>query len=302
VSRIYFHSEHGRAEVNGSERAWLGLLCKNLAFGLLDTDADRVLPLVAPGHYLHEQNRTDLGWGLRWDRMLKTALHCDSDTGELLAWRGRRLNTLGIYLNTAILVGSDSVKLAARIDGQCEIHAFVEGKNRTWFADLVDRALEDGVFRRGLWFKPHLNTPAGAEVWHEQGWDDVTKLLRSRDDGPVVMSYSVCDGFPNRMATDVPKPTMPDDWQREGWSAEEWADLDDGERAEYWQEQVDEQWSSQPESVQWEQAMAGLRSSWKLLEIKPETFGTYRFDEGLTVLDLNAADRDARLERAYADA
>lgn len=292
MSRIYFHSEHGEAEVNGSERAWLGNLCKDLAFGLLKTDADRILPLITPGHYLHDQDRTGLGWGLKWDRTLKTALHCDSDTGNLLLWRGHRLNTLGIYLNTAILVGSDSVKLAARIDGQCEIHAFVEGPNRAWFADLIDRALADGVFRDGL---------LRGNDWSEQGWDDVTKLLRSRDDGPVVMSYSVCDGFPNRTATGVPTQPMPDDWRRDGWSAEEWAEIDDYERAEYWQEHVDEQWYSQPEPATWEQAMAGIRSSWKLLEIKPETFGTYRFDEGVTILDLNAADRDARLERAYAD-
>lgn len=293
MSRIYFHSEHGTAEVNGSERAWLGNLCKNLAFGLLDTSADKILPLIAPGHYLHDQDRTQVGWGLRWDRTLKTALYVDSDTGNLLLWRGRRLNALGIYLNTAILIGSDSVKLAARIDGQCEIHAFVEGPNRAWFADLIDQALEDGVFRRGL---------LRGDVWSEQGWDDVTALLRSRNDGPVVMSYSMEGKFPRREAAEIPTPQIPDGWQRDGWSVEEWADLDDGERAEYWQEHVDDQWWSQPELARREQAMAGIRSSWKLLEIKPETFGDYRFDEGLTVLDLNAADRDERLEQAFADA
>lgn len=299
MSRIYFHSEHGEAEANGSERAWLGNLCKKVALGLLDTDPDRILPLVTTGHYLHGQGRIGLGWGPMWEQALKTALYVDSDSGKLLTWRGRRLNTLGIILNTAILVGGDAVKLAARIDGQCEIHGFVEGKNRAWFADLVDRALEDGVFRRGM----HVpDRPGDLGTWRDQGWDEVTALLRSRDDGPVVMSYSVCDGFPNRTATDIPTPPMPDGWRPDGWTDEEWAELDEGERAEYWLEQVDEQWWSQPESVQWEQAMAGIRSSWRLLEISPETFYDYRFDEGLTVLDLNAADRDARLERAYADA
>lgn len=59
MSRVYFHSQHGEAELRGSERAHCGLLVDHLTDGFLSSiygeDVQRLLGLVRPDHYLHKQ-------------------------------------------------------------------------------------------------------------------------------------------------------------------------------------------------------------------------------------------------------
>lgn len=96
----------------------------------------------------------------------------------------------GVGLNRVLDVGSDVLRLAARVHGQCEIHGFVEGRNRVWFSDLVLRGLEFGVLR--------VTIPRTGKASFPSGWLEVVSLLCAhRRDRPVVSSYSVCDIFPS---------------------------------------------------------------------------------------------------------
>jgi hypothetical protein len=99
---------------------------------------------------------------------------------------GKKLESLYAQLNTAMSAGSPSIIFAARLHAQCEVHAFVEGLQRAWLADVIEKGLEDKVLR----IQPD------DERWN-RGWVRVMDLLRERDDEPVVTSFSVCRQFPH---------------------------------------------------------------------------------------------------------
>lgn len=84
---------------------------------------------------------------------------------------------LSIALNTVMVAGSDVVKLMARFVGQAEIWPFIEAKDLPWFCGLIQKGLDQKIFRRGF------------------GWEGVIERLSSCD-SPVVLSYSVTSQFP----------------------------------------------------------------------------------------------------------
>jgi hypothetical protein len=310
VSRVYFHSEHGTAELRGSERAHLGQIVDRMTTGFLSSmygdDVDRLLGLIRPGHYLHKEDR-GTGWLGPWVQSFTTALNVGFRDG-LLSWRGKPIDPFALRLNTALKYGNDTVRLAARLHGQCEIHCFVEGVSRAWLAGLITDGLDAGIFREGQWF---VDGPSrGPAIWHPQrkwsdeGWRDVVKLLLDRDDEPVVCSYSVCDQFPNAEAAGWMPPPMP-----EGW-APNWATGEDGraewerdypgveERRSYYEDEAAGLWYDLPADEQWRRALAGVRGNPGGLEISPAEFGKFYFAHGLDVTDLLAPDYADRLDKA----
>ncbi|MEU7170230.1 hypothetical protein ABZ949_01910 [Micromonospora tulbaghiae] len=300
MSRVYFHSPSGDAELYGSERAWL----RSIARGPSETawaldpyrEIDRArqilawVPEVPDGpygaNYLHNglreaeaqeatNKRAYAGWQpgqpltgptsyepqRRLINALRTALRVD---GLRMTVAGVEMHTSNLDLNTALVAGSDPIRLAAKIDGWCESHCWVEGPDRAWLASIVDQGLTAGLYRKGLWYS---DTPDGPrDKWSDQGWQQVTDLLRARDDEPVVLSYSVCDGFPN--------PEIA------GQAAES-----DG-------------WYELPAAEQWETAMAGLRRERPWARLAPDTLGEVMFGLPVTVYDLFAPDRDERIRAA----
>lgn len=70
---------------------------------------------------------------------------------------------MALAANTALVLGSDAVKMAARIHAQCEIHGYFEGKNRKWAADIVRKGRQAGIFRANM------------------GWEEVIDLLEKGD-------------------------------------------------------------------------------------------------------------------------
>ena len=90
-----------------------------------------------------------------------------------LTLNGTQYSLLDLQLNSAIAVGGDAMKLAARLHGQCEIHCYVEGPNRAWLASLIEDAFAKHIFRTG------------------QGWEETCTMLRKSADSPVVCSFSV---------------------------------------------------------------------------------------------------------------
>jgi hypothetical protein len=198
MSRIYFHSPSDTVEVWGRERASMNLYISDLfilALGISDyasTD-DPITRIVEPTHYSLRDSR--------FPHSLKTALGVAS-SGTVLVVDGTPVDVFSAQLNTALDVGSDVVKLCARIHGQCEIHAYVEGAHRQWLADIVEEGLQVGIFRPDM------------------GWNGVASFLRARSDEPVVTSYSVCDQFPNPHVAEW-KPPVQD--REENWDA--WYEL-----------------------------------------------------------------------------
>jgi hypothetical protein len=293
MSRIYFHSPHGEAKLHGSERAWLGALCRRVAEGLFNLNGlsetrKRLTEL------LHSQHLNRIGRGGSMDPFLDNARWQQSMQAMLggmfdpeFAWKGHDIDAFTVVLNTACKVGNDSIRLAARIHGQCEIHGYVEGINRAWLADLMQAGLDAGLYRR--------QHPAQPEFG--QGWEEVMVLLRARDDEPVVMSYSVCDQFPNREVADW-TPKVPDDWRPE--YADGWDEYTEDEKESARKDAPDELWYALPDDEKWQLAMAGLRrraESWGL-ELKPGNWSTFTFQHGLTALDFLANDYVKRLDRA----
>jgi hypothetical protein len=285
MSRIYFHSPSGEAEVLGAERAHLGILVNDTAerrvWHYARLYLDPVQKLTSRSH-LQPDRPYFLG------RFI-TAFRVRGD--KLLTWRGREIDAFAMALNTAIDLDGEGMRLVARLEGQCEIHCYVEGENRAWLAGLIQDALDAGMLRHGMgWDAPPRN-PYGKG-------GGVIPLLRSRADEPVVMSYSVEASFP--YAAHVAMPPHPQEWIPEGWSTEGWAALSDDERAGYRDEGRSDAFDNLPETERWAFAMDWLRSRSETmgLELKPDDWGTFRFGHGLTVLDLEAPDWQARVEQA----
>jgi hypothetical protein len=303
MSRVYFHSRHGDAELRGSERAHCGLLVDHLTDGFLGSiyhdDVDRILGLIRPDHYLHKTDRQSPGWIPMWRDTFATAFR-SGFYGEMFTWKDKEIESFALRLNTALKYGNDTVRLAARLHGQCEIHCYVEGINRAWLASVIAEGLNAGIFREGQWYTDRNDE----RKWSDQGWRDVIKLLLDRDDEPIVMSYSVCDQFPNADVAHWSPPPMP-----EGW-APYWAQTEDG-RAEWEQgypEAADREalyadcssdlWYELPEDERWRRALEGLRRNPGMLEISPENFRGYSFAHGLAITDLLAPDYAERLDKA----
>lgn len=292
MSRVYFHSPHGESQIHGSERAWLGALCQHVAEGLFNIDGfdtrERLTELLTPKNHFQSTPDADLFLDrMRWEHSMRMRL--SGMFGPEFMWKGNGIDAFTVVLNTACKVGNDTIRLAARIHGQCELHGYVEGPNRAWLADLMQAGLDSGMYRR-----KHPGNPEFG-----QGWEETIALLRIRDDEPVVMSYSVCDQFPNHEVADW-SPEIPDDWRPQFVDADEWVtwteDGKDGAR----EDAPSELWYALPEEERWRLAMDGLRkrSVTQGLEIKPDNWSTFTFGHGLTALDFLAPDYAERLDKA----
>lgn len=247
MSRIYFHSQYDDAEVYGAERAYMGWLCGelfNMALGLDRSDdmpsrPSPIRSILNPGHYAADPRYE----GRQFVETLGVALRVGFDS-DILRVDGKPVNTFAAALNTAYVLGSDAVKLAARLHGQCELHAYVEGPNRAWLAGIIERGLETHVLRP------------------EMKWEETATFLRSRDDCPVVTSFSVCDQFPNSHVAGWEPPV--DEEGEKDWDA--WYDL--------------------PEAERWQMAMDGLRAQGNGLELKPDNWQTFHFRDGVNGFQL----------------
>lgn len=338
MSRVYFHSPSGEAELRGAERAWLGFVAAGparAAWGLdRHVDLERMAEIVAMvpevpdgqygANYLHTylreaqaedaaNKRAYDGWkpgspqagptSYEASKRLLSSLQLritGRGTGDdVFEVAGQRLGVADVALNTALAAGSAPVQLAAKIDGWCEVHAWVDGPDRAWLADIIAEGLASGIYRRGLWYADLPDTPR--DKYSTMGWEEVQVHLRSRDDEPVVMSYSVCDQFPSRAAAGWEPPPMPDGW------TPRWVDDDDGraewerdyptpeQKAEQYAESAGDTWYDLPSDEQWSLAMAALRTDRPWLQLTPESLGGTTFGPGVTVYDLLGPDREERV-------
>lgn len=218
MSYTEFHTPTGTAYVSGAERAHLDMLIRDRGDGLRR--------VAFAGHPPAE---------LQYARTIHLP-----DAGEAV---------LDINVNSILSAGDPPVvQLATRIGAQCEVHGFVDGADRAWFADLIDEAVDAGVFRAEMSCYPQRGE-------HPNGWRAVAGFARADAADPIVMSYSVCDSFPNpdlAVWPDDPPEDEPADWV-----------------------------GADP-LLQWDWAMAGLRRkaevSW-LLQITPDNLGDACFGQ-----------------------
>lgn len=270
MSRVYFHSPSGTAELSGAERAHLSFAAKATARGYVATRPIRFHALLEPNHHLNDFRCDDTE---AWAQFYETALN---GSGKVIQYAGQPIESYALLLNTALESGDEHLRLAARIDGQCEIHGWVDGPNRAWLADLIQAALDAGTFREGIWVQPFHG--GGERKWMDMGWSGVIALLRSRDDEPVVMSYSVCSEFPNAVIAGV-APDVEEDPEEEYAVARE-------------------AFEGLPFVDQWSAAMARLRSGYNGLELKPDNWEEFRFMHCLSMQDLAANDWEERVREA----
>lgn len=245
MSCISFHSEHDTAEVRGWERAYAGGLCTDLLMVALRADLDErygdnpsPLRRVVSAGYVRQAAPG------RFAETLRNHIGGLSDSTFLLGADEPQIFT--VALNTAFVMGSDPIRFLARMHGQCEIHAYVEGPNRAWLASILTEGRATDIMRP------------------DSGWEEAITLIQSRDDGPVVMSYSVCEQFPNAQA-----------------AAFDYPEDKDGE-PDY------DAWYDMSHADQWALALAGLRSGTmgSGLEIAPGNWQSYRFGRGVTGFDV----------------
>ncbi len=251
MSRTYFHSKDGGAEVRGSERAHAGCLTNDIGIGLLlarcrwGPEFKRLCDSLVGNDY-----------PARDERNLQTMLSVDASRLRFGLADGTQVQVWPVILNTSLRIGSRPLRLLTRLHAQMEIHAWVDGPNREWLAGIIAEGLRDGLMRNKV------------------GWESVIELLRSRSgEGPVVTSYSVCEQFPNAGIADWSPPSNEEivkaggvvlEDEEEDWDA--WYDIDGDE--------------------QWDMAMAALRAKENRLELRPDDFDTYHFGCGITAFDL----------------
>lgn len=228
MSRIYFHSPSGEAEIRGSERAWMGNIINGYLYNALDFDPfgsgpPAILRLIPQSSYLHREYQPGPISGFLM--MARTWVAASRESFVLPD--GTDLDKFEVALSTACDAGSDPVKLMARLHGQCEIHAYVEGPNRAWLAGIIEEGRKLHLLRNNM------------------GWEELIVFLRQRDDEPVVTSYSVCEQFPNAYAA-LGDDAL-DDNRRDAWSGlprdQRWAQAMAGIRSNRYLEMRPDNWN-----------------------------------------------------------
>lgn len=239
MSVIYFHTPGGTAKVRGSERALAQQFADHaLHFALrLPEGSVRPHPIEK---LLTEKARMYLE-----SVTLSELVTLSGEIGEhLVVKESRPLDLWTVGLNTGLVLGSPAMKLLLRVHGTCEIHSFIQGHNRKWLAELISVGLTQRV----------LSVDAG--------WPALQELCLQSAFEPMVLSYSVCDQFPNRHMA------LRGSWQLE-------PDDQEGER-----------WYSLSTKERWRTAWDGLQRQPGNLEWNPERWDLFRFDDGLDGFEL----------------
>lgn len=190
MSRIYFTAKTDEAEVRGSERAHMGILTKD--FGTMVLNMSRG---IGEGHHplanVLDPSHTFFNY-LSYDQytnrnaIAETQYHVGTilgdHMGEAMVTIGGERHSLSNMAHGAMCVaGSEPMALMSKLHGYCEIHAWVAEQDRDWLAGVIEEGRAANIMRA------------------DQGWEYLTDFLRDVEliPGPVVTSYSVCDGFPN---------------------------------------------------------------------------------------------------------
>ena len=199
MSRIYFTSRSDESEVWGGERAHLDILCQRIALAALPSEfgtrAEEPHPLLRVAPDCPDWLAQQLGPVVRHDEGMNrdaAARRFFSSAGFMssackVVFGGETHDATDLLANTALVTG-EIPALMAKIHWTCESHGWIRQEWRSWFADLIQRGLDNNFLRRWVYSD---SKPTGYSI----GWPETIELLRKPNDGPVFMSYSVCDHF-----------------------------------------------------------------------------------------------------------
>lgn len=341
MSRLHFNSPSGQADLSGSEHALFRQLAARPGHNAWDFESsvkrlDRiasVIALIPEGNDAgfrdllskaqEEAARNKAAWenhpggGIPYtdhemqQRLAQSFTTHLAVTNVPLDVASHRLMTGDLEANTALVAGSDVIRLAAKFAFWGWQHAFIEGEDRAWLADLCEQGLRTGIFRWGMWYVDRvcdgLPEDQPDRKWAKQGWEGVLEFLRARDDEPVVLSYSVDDDFPNPGIAGWEPPPMPAGWMPD------WADDEQGraeweqsypsedDQLEYYRECAGDRWYDLPEGQRWQMAWDGLKRTRPWARISPDTLAEVTFGPSLSLYDLFAPDRNERVQAAFSD-
>jgi len=279
MSSVAFHSlDSGTVRVGGAERAWAGVLCTRMMEDILDLDCypaineaplSTLIRMLRPGHYVHDFIRK--GDAHQVARALQITMNVELD-GHVLEWNRQPVEVFALAINTALALGNDAVRFLARMHGACEIHAWIDGRNRWWIANIIEDGLASGVMRT-------------ARQTQYENWPGVIAMLRNSSQSPVVMSYSVTNSFPNF------ELVSGHDFEKTPWNKMTEAEqLAMAERREAF--------ADLPAHEQWAQAFRALELV-RGRELRQDNWKTFRYVHKLSALDLMADDWESRLDRAF---
>jgi hypothetical protein len=187
MSYILFADSRREVKVSGRERALLGQYANDFPFAFIRPENLRHLP-VDPARFGAGEH--DLAWSRRF-------MNAWGYSPSAFQYEGDAIDTLNVGVNTMTAVGGPLLGVVAWIHGQCEVHGYIEGEYRDWLADQLDQGVRAGLLRE------HPDA-------HYDGWGQVAAMLRGGRTEPVVMSYSVCDTFPE-------PPSNLDEEQQDAW-------------------------------------------------------------------------------------
>lgn len=303
MSRIHFHFDDGDTMgVLGPERAHFGIMMEEFAKGMIGLVPgygfgtnliEHLGPFINPAHPLAStESRT-----AEWDRMLSTSLNSYGRGHDVFLWKGQTLPGIDLLANTVLAAGSDPLRLAVKIHLLCEVHGYIMGYHRGWLADLIEEGYEEGLYRKGYWRADDQHAMAELEgetvapehrVFQSMGWPELIAKLREGRSGPVVMSYSVTDGFPNSHVANWLPP-----WPK--GVEKDWNALSEEQQQE--RRDRDEEWNNLPHHRHWDLAVKGLKS--RMTPLDPKNLRTRRFGYGISLIDLINGDTE-RIEKGLA--
>jgi hypothetical protein len=176
----------------------------------------------------------------------QVAIQVHSVLGLSFAVRDTNVPIWTVVLNTAKYSDDPAIQLIAKLEGQCEGNCYVEGRNRSWLAEIIEQGVSRSVLNE------------------DDGWADLAAYLRDDAHHPVVASYScACTEF-----------MSPESYMELGlWVPASLVDVseDDREVLTLSQEaEVSNDWGRLPAAERWDIAMQHLRRQ-QGLEIAPDT-------------------------------
>jgi hypothetical protein len=96
-----------------------------------------------------------------------------------LHFNGQDHETFETVLNTILAMDSDIMSLMCKIWGNCESHGWFPPEDHEFFAMVMQQGLDRHILRS------------------DKGWESVIEMFNAGLEDPIVMSYSVTEGFPN---------------------------------------------------------------------------------------------------------
>ena len=160
--------------IAGCERASMGVTITSLftSYICVENHKDVLLSKLPKDHYIHDID------DIRMDTLTRALSGFGIDK-----YIGHKTRSFGMQLNTAYKLGSDPIKLFARLHGQCEIHCYFNLDDADFICNIIQQGLDIGLYRYDL------------------GWEKlltgIQSIKNNKNYRHVVCSFSVTESFPN---------------------------------------------------------------------------------------------------------